>query len=222
MSYALLTAAHGLGALLLGVALAGSWLAGERARHAKTAGTVARAAARKGALARRLLLPGVLLLGASGAWLVASHYGGWNFVRVPWLAGMVALFVFQSVWANTVGRAYAIRLGRLLAGTREADPLSPELRRALAEPVATFGLDRRPHEANVLRGAEGAGIFVYDLAGRGDALPEGKADAWRAARYYGVANWKDSLRFWLLGLAEASVYKLGRVRKLVVRKGRRP
>jgi hypothetical protein len=139
MSYALLTAAHGLGALLLGVALVGSWLAGERARHAKTAGAVARAAARQGALARRLLLPGVLLLGASGAWLVASHYGGWNFVRVPWLAGMIALFVFQSVWANTVGRAYAIRLGRLLAGTREADPLSPELRRALAEPVATFG-----------------------------------------------------------------------------------
>src|SRR5690606_5553020 len=45
MSHALLTAAHGLGALLLGVALVGSWLAGERARHAKTAGAVARAAA---------------------------------------------------------------------------------------------------------------------------------------------------------------------------------
>lgn len=139
MSYALLTAAHGLGALLLGVSLVGTWRAGERVRRAKTAGAVARATARKDALVGRLLLPGVLLLGASGAWLVASYYGGWNFVRVPWLAGMVSLFLFQSAWANTVGRAYAMRLGRLLAGTREADPLSPELRRALAEPVATFG-----------------------------------------------------------------------------------
>lgn len=139
MSHALLTAAHALGALVLGIALAGSWLAGQRLRRAKTAGAVARAAARKNALERALLLPGVVLLGASGAWLVVSHYGGWNFVRVPWLAGMVALFVFQSVWANTAGRAYGVRLNRLLAGKREADPLSPELRRALAEPLATFG-----------------------------------------------------------------------------------
>lgn len=139
MSHALLTAAHGLGARLLGVALVGRWLAGERGRRAKTTGEVARAAARKDALERRLLLPGVLLLGASGAWLVASRYGGWNMVRVPWLAGMVALFVFQSVWANTVGRAYGVRLKRLLAGTRDVDPPSPELRRALAEPIATFG-----------------------------------------------------------------------------------
>jgi Predicted integral membrane protein (DUF2269) len=34
-----------------------------------------------------LVVPGALLLLASGTWLIVSYYGGWGFLNVPWLAG---------------------------------------------------------------------------------------------------------------------------------------
>ncbi|HLS56636.1 MAG TPA: DUF2269 family protein [Zeimonas sp.] len=139
MSHALLSAAHGLGAGLLGIALVGLWLADERGRRASAAGALALAMRHAAVIEQRLLAPGVLMLGASGAWLVARYYGGWHFVRIPWLAGMIALFVFQATWANTVGRARDARLKRLLARARESDRITPAIERVRAAPLATFG-----------------------------------------------------------------------------------
>lgn len=144
MSYAWWLSAHLLGAALLGVAIVALWLVDERIRRANDCGSLRRAGRRADALVKLILAPGVLLLAISGGWLVGRYYGGWDFVRIPWLAGMAGLFVFQSVWANTVTRAHAQRMRRLLAGTRDADPLTPALERARSEPLARFGQQLEP------------------------------------------------------------------------------
>ena len=144
MSYAWLLVAHLLGAVLLGAAIVALWLVDGQIRRASDCGALGRAGRRADALVKRVLVPGVLLLAGSGGWLVAGYYGGWDFVRIPWLAGMAVLFVFQSVWANTVTRAHAQRMRRLLARTRDADPLTPALERARNEPLASFGQQLEP------------------------------------------------------------------------------
>ncbi len=144
MSYAWLGAAHLLGAVLLGAAIVGLWLVDERIGRATDCGTIGRAGRRADALGKRVLMPGVLLLAASGVWLVASYYGGWRFLRVPWLAGMAGVFVFQSVWANTVTHPHARRMRALLAGARDADPITPALERVRSEPLAGFGQHLEP------------------------------------------------------------------------------
>lgn len=144
MSYAWLGAAHLLGAVLLGAAIVALRLIDERIRRATDCGTIAHAGRRADALGKRVLMPGVLLLAVSGVWLVASYYGGWRFLRVPWLAGMAGLFVFQSAWANTVTHPHAKRMRQLLAGTRDADPITPALERVRSEPLASFGQHLEP------------------------------------------------------------------------------
>jgi hypothetical protein len=83
-------------------------------------------------------VPGALILLASGAWLIALYHGGWDFLQVPWLAGMVALFAFEFVEGNTVTRVYFLRLRRLTREALQTGRLSPELAAARAEQVPTF------------------------------------------------------------------------------------
>ncbi len=144
MSYGWLLAAHLAGAALLGAAIVALWLVDEQIRRAGDCGTIARAGRRAEALGKRVLMPGVLLLAVSGLWLAAGYYGGWEFVRIPWLAGMAGIFVFQSAWANAVTHPHAQRMRRLLAGTRDADPLTPALERARRAPLARFGQALEP------------------------------------------------------------------------------
>lgn len=144
MSHQVLLAAHLLGAAALGAAIVALWWNDRRVARAGDCGTLADAGRRAQAIVQRLLLPGVLLLASSGVWLVMRYYGGWNFVRLPWLAAMAALFVFQSVWANTVTRRHGQRLGRLLAGRCATDRLTPELEQARRAPLARFGQPLEP------------------------------------------------------------------------------
>ena len=64
-----------------------------------------------------LVVPGALLLLASGTWLIVTVYGGWSFLGMPWLTGMVALFAFEFIEGNTITRLYFMRLRRV---TRQA------------------------------------------------------------------------------------------------------
>lgn len=144
MSYGMLVTAHLLGAAALGVAILTLWWNDRRIARAGDCGTLADAGRRAQAIVQRLLLPGVLLLTSSGVWLLARYYGGWSFVRLPWLAAMAALFVFQSVWANTVTRRHAQRLGRLLASRHASDRLTPELDQVRRAPLARFGQQLEP------------------------------------------------------------------------------
>lgn len=139
MTHALLTAVHLLAATVLGVAIVGVLLAGERARRAQDLVRFTDARRRVALLGRRMLVPAVLALLVTGAWLVARFYGLSSVVRVPWLAAMVALFLFQSVWANAVTRPHAVRLDRLADEARRTGALTPALRKARAEIVPAFG-----------------------------------------------------------------------------------
>jgi hypothetical protein len=81
---------------------------------------------------------GALLLLASGTWLIVSYYGGWGFLNVPWLAGMVLLFALEFVEGNTITRLYFMRLRRLARAAVIEGRVTPELARARAEQLASF------------------------------------------------------------------------------------
>ena len=83
-------------------------------------------------------MPGALLLLASGIWLVTRVYGGWGFLGMPWLAGMIALFTFEFIEGNTVTRLYFMRMRRLVRKSLAQGTLSPELSAARRERVPTF------------------------------------------------------------------------------------
>lgn len=73
-----------------------------------------------------------------GAILIGGFYGGWEFIKVPWLAGMVFLFAFEFIEGNTVTRLYFLRLRRLTRQALHAGAFTPELQKARAESVPTF------------------------------------------------------------------------------------
>jgi Predicted integral membrane protein (DUF2269) len=69
---------------------------------------------------------GALLLLASGTWLIVSSDGGWEFLKVPWLVGMVILFAFEFE-GNTITRLYFVRLRRLARAALAEERVTPEL-----------------------------------------------------------------------------------------------
>jgi Predicted integral membrane protein (DUF2269) len=85
-----------------------------------------------------LVVPGAVLLLASGIWLIVSYYGGWGFLNVPWLAGMVLLFALEFIEGNTITRLYFMRLRRLARVAVTEGEVTPELARARAEQLASF------------------------------------------------------------------------------------
>ncbi len=139
MTHAALVAAHVAGALLLGAGIAGSVYAAERARRVLTLEQLDEALRLGARIEQRVLAPGVVLLLVSGAWLVFAHYGGWRFVDVPWLAGMVLLFAIESVRGAALKRRHGVRLARLVADARERGRFVHELDRARHDSGAAFG-----------------------------------------------------------------------------------
>jgi hypothetical protein len=85
-----------------------------------------------------VVVPGAILLLFSGTWLIVEFYGGWGFLKVPWLAGMVFLFAFEFIEGNTVTRLYFMRLHRLTNEALKTGKFTPELERARGESVPTF------------------------------------------------------------------------------------
>ncbi len=79
-----------------------------------------------------------MLLLASGSWLIVEFFGGWGFVKLPWLAGMVFLFAFEFIEGDTVTRLDFLRLRRLTRDALGTGGFTPALERARAENVPTF------------------------------------------------------------------------------------
>lgn len=144
MTHGMLVAAHVVAAVMLGIAIAGLWLVDGKARRTTDLSTFQRMLRRMAAIEQRLLMPSVITLLASGVWLVAGTWGFWSVVYVPWLAGMVALYVFQAVWANAVTRPQAARLERLAAEAQLAGAITPALHVARLGFVASFGRHVEP------------------------------------------------------------------------------
>jgi uncharacterized membrane protein len=138
VTYPLLKFTHILGAILIGAGLIGVWFSDLRSRQLRELGPFAEAVRNIAIFYDGLVVPGAVLLLGSGAWLITEFFGGWGFLDVPWLAGMVFLFAFEFIEGNTVTRLYFMRLRRLTRHALQSGRITPELERARAEHLPTF------------------------------------------------------------------------------------
>lgn len=138
MTYSILKFVHILGAILIGGGLIAVWLSELRSRQVQEILQFAEAVRNIAVFYDGLVVPGALLLLGSGTWLIVEFFGGWDFLKLPWLAGMVALFLFELVEGNTVTRLYFMRLRRLTQRALASGQFTPELEQARAKSVPTF------------------------------------------------------------------------------------
>lgn len=136
--YPWLRFAHLVGLMLMSAGLIGVFVADMRSRQVRDLRLFAQAITFIAVFYDGLVVPGALLLLASGTWLIVAYHGGWSFLEAPWLAGMVALFAFEFVEGNTVTRLYFVRLRRLTRLAVAERRVTPELARARGEQLASF------------------------------------------------------------------------------------
>ena len=138
MTYPVLKFLHLLGVVLMGAGLIGVWYADLRSRQLRELSVFAEAVRSIAVLYDGLVVPGALLLLGSGTWLIVAVYGGWAFLGMPWLTGMVVLFAFEFIEGNTITRLYFRRLRRLTREVLELGDVTPALEEARREHVPTF------------------------------------------------------------------------------------
>ena len=130
MTYELLKFVHLVGLALISGGLIGVWICDLRSRQLTDLTLFAEAMRNIAVFYDGVVVPGALLLLASGTWLIISFYGGWGFLETPWLAGMVVLFALEFIEGNTITRLYFMRLRRLSGEAVERGHVTPELERA--------------------------------------------------------------------------------------------
>lgn len=138
MTYELLKFAHLVGLALISGGAIGVWIFDLRSRQLADLPLFAEAVRNIAVFYDGVVVPGALLLLASGTWLIISFYGGWNFAEVPWLAGMVVLFALEFIEGNTITRLYFMKLRRLTKEALARGYVTPELERARGAVVPTF------------------------------------------------------------------------------------
>lgn len=139
MTYELLKFTHLVGLALISGGLIGVWMFDLRSRQLTDLPLFAEAVRNIAVFYDGVVVPGALVLLASGTWLIVSFYGGWGFLETPWLAGMVVLFALEFIEGNTITRLYFMRLRRLTKEALARGGVTPELERArVAEIVPTF------------------------------------------------------------------------------------
>jgi uncharacterized membrane protein len=138
MTYAVLKLVHIVGVVLIGAGLIGVWISDMRSRQCRQLPQFSEAVRSIAVFYDGLVVPGALLLLASGTWLIVEFFGGWGFLNAPWLAGMVVLFAFEFVEGNTVTRLYFMRLRRLTQEALAGGGFTTQLEMARSEGVPTF------------------------------------------------------------------------------------
>jgi uncharacterized membrane protein len=138
VTYNLLKFGHILGAVLMGAGLVGVWMADLRSRQLRELATFAEAVRTIALFYDGLVVPGALVLMISGTWMIVEFYGGMAFVEIPWLAGMVVLFVAEFVEGNTVTRLYFMRMRRMTGLALPGGQFTPELQRERGKLVPSF------------------------------------------------------------------------------------
>src|SRR6266536_6565256 len=136
--FLLLRFAHLVGLILMGAGLIGVFVADMRSRQVRDVKLFAQAVTFIAVFYDGLVVPGALLLLASGTWLIVGYHGGWRFLTEPWLVGMVALFAFEFIEGNTITRLYFMRLRRLTRQALGVGRATPELARARSEQRLSF------------------------------------------------------------------------------------
>lgn len=138
MSHTLLRFFHILGLVLIGGGLIGVWLSDLRSRQLREPVLFAEAARNIAIFYDGFVVPGALLLLFSGAWMTWVFYGGWDFINVPWLAGMIILFAFEFVEGNTITRLYFMRIRRIARDAVAAGHFTQALEAERKRLVPTF------------------------------------------------------------------------------------
>lgn len=138
MTYDLLKFGHILGAILMGAGLVGVWMADLRSRQLRDLRQFAEAVRNIAVFYDGLVVPGALLLLASGTWMIVAFYGGSALLEIPWLAGMVVLFLAEFIEGNTVTRLYFMRLRRMTIRALAEGDFTRELQEERGKLVPSF------------------------------------------------------------------------------------
>src|SRR4029450_12191846 len=136
--FLLLRFAHLVGLMLMSAGLIGVFVADMRSRQVRDVKLFAQAVTFIAVFYDGLVVPGSLLLLASGTWLIVSYHGGWEFLYAPWLVGMVILFGLKFIEGNTITRLYFMRLRRLARAAVVVGGVTQERGPARAEQLASF------------------------------------------------------------------------------------
>jgi hypothetical protein len=186
MGYGLLKLAHVFGAIVMGAGLVAVWVADLRSRQVRELVPFAEAVRFVAVFYDGLVVPGALLLLASGAWLVAVYYGGLDAFRQPWLAGMALLFLIEFVEGNTVTRLYFMRLRRLTIRALEHGRFTTELteERTKVIPSFTHFLDLPVLALIVALGVLRPSDWTVFLVGSAAAVALGLALTWWIQQRY--------------------------------------
>jgi uncharacterized membrane protein len=138
MTYAVLKLFHIIGAIVIGAGLIGVWVSDMRSRQVRDLSAFSEAVRNIVVFYDGIVVPGALIVLASGTWMIIEFFSGWSFASVPWLAGMVYLFAFEFIEGNTVTRLYFMRLRRLTREALSVGAFTPPLEKARAENLPTF------------------------------------------------------------------------------------
>lgn len=120
--YLLLRLAHILGFILLGGGLLAVFVSELRAYGTRDVHVFAEAAWYTAVFYDGLVVPGALLVGGSGLWLILEL--GLGFFSEPWVVGMWGLFLFEFVEGNTITRVQFRRALRRSRAALEAGRLT--------------------------------------------------------------------------------------------------
>lgn len=81
---------------MFGAGLIGVWVSDLRSRQLRDLLRFAEAVRSIAVFFDDGVVPGTLLLLVSGAWMSVRFFGGWDFVNTSWLAGLLALFAYET------------------------------------------------------------------------------------------------------------------------------
>jgi len=190
VTYNLLKFGHILGAILMGAGLVGVWMADLRSRQLRDLGQFAEAIRSIVVFYDGLVVPGALLLAASGTWMIAEFYGGFAFLGIPWLAGMVMLFLVEFIEGNTVTRLYFMRLRRMTRAALQEGRFTAELEqeRGKLAPSFTHFLDLPMLTLIIALGALKPDSWTLFAAGAVVALAIAATLTWWIPRLYPWGN----------------------------------
>lgn len=138
MEYSLLKYFHILGAVLMGAGLIGVWLTDLRSRQHRDLIRFSEAVRYIAVFYDGVVVPGAIILLISGTWFIVEFYGGWEFIKVPWLAGMIILFTFEFIEGNTITRLYFMKLRWITMNAIDKGEVTEELEEERAKTIPTF------------------------------------------------------------------------------------
>jgi uncharacterized membrane protein len=138
MEYDILRYLHVIGAVLMGAGLIGVWLADLRSRQHRDLIRFSESVQYIAIFYDGVVVPGALILLFSGTWFTYSYFGGWDFIHIPWLSGMIFLFLFEFIEGNTITRLYFMKLRRITNKALEVGEITPELEEERGKLTPTF------------------------------------------------------------------------------------